>query len=200
MFSNNSEITSIFQCLVTHVYWISIHIFSTNLYLTYDNVCNSGKEKNWNYLPVIIGESTAWKMSKNGIFFLVRIFLYLDWIEENTDQKNSVFGHFLRGDPFGAMSVSLLQWRAEIGIFSTKFFKYLYKSKYWHNVCPWYLNTFYTICCMFLLLLVCAGDIELNPGPIKNNASCNFSLCQWNLNSIAANNFLKRSLLKAYNM
>ena len=107
---------------------------------------------------------------------------------------------FLRGDPFDAMPVSLLQWRAEIGIFSTKFVKYLYKSKNWHNVCPWYLNTFYTICCMFLLLLVCAGDIELNPGPIKNNASCNFSLCQWNLNSIAANNFLKRSLLKAYNM
>ena len=34
-------------------------------------------------------------MSKYGVF-LVRIFLYLEWIQENTDQKNSVFVHFLR--------------------------------------------------------------------------------------------------------
>ena len=31
----------------------------------------------------------------NTEFFLVRIFSYLDWIPENTDQKNSVFGYFL---------------------------------------------------------------------------------------------------------
>ena len=31
----------------------------------------------------------------NTEFFLVRIFPYSDWIRENTDQKNSVFGHFL---------------------------------------------------------------------------------------------------------
>ena len=30
----------------------------------------------------------------NTEFFLVRIFLYSVWIQENTDQKNSVFGHF----------------------------------------------------------------------------------------------------------
>ena len=31
-------------------------------------------------------------------FFLVRIFLYSDIIHENTDQKNSVFGHFSRSE------------------------------------------------------------------------------------------------------
>ena len=36
---------------------------------------------------------TAWKVSKYGII-LVRIFLYSDWIQENKDQNNSVFGHF----------------------------------------------------------------------------------------------------------
>ena len=49
---------------------------------------------------------------------------------------------------------------------------------------------FYTICCMILLLLICAGDIELNPGPRKNNTSYNFSFCHWK----------KLSLLGAYNV
>ena len=38
---------------------------------------------------------TAWKVSKYGVF-LVRIFPHMDWIRENTDQKNSVFKYFLR--------------------------------------------------------------------------------------------------------
>ena len=48
------------------------------------------------------------------------------------------------------------------------------------------------------ITLICAGDIELNPGPRKNNTSYNFSF--WNLNSIAAHNFSKLSLLEAYNV
>ena len=36
-----------------------------------------------------------WKVSKYGVF-LVHIFQYLDWIQENTDQNNSAFGHFPR--------------------------------------------------------------------------------------------------------
>ena len=35
---------------------------------------------------------------QNTEFFLVRIFPYLDWIWENTDQKNSVFGQFSHSD------------------------------------------------------------------------------------------------------
>ena len=102
--------------------------------------------------------------------------------------------------PFGTMPVSILQWHAEIGIFNAKLVKYPFKSKYQANVCPQNLNKFYTICCMFLLLLICADDIELNSGPRKNNTSYNFSFCHWNLDSIAAHNFSKLSLLEAYNV
>ena len=53
---------------------------------------------------------------------------------------------------------------------------------------------------MFLLLLICAGDIELNPGPRKNNITYTFFFCHWNIDSIAAHDFLKLSLLEAYNV
>ena len=59
---------------------------------------------------------------------------------------------------------------------------------------------------MFVLLLICAVDIELNQGPRKNNTSYNFLFfCYWNLNSIAAHklnclNISKLSLLEAYNV
>ena len=49
----------------------------------------------------------------------------------------------------------------------------------------------------FDLLMLC-GDIESNPGP-RPNSGQSFSICHWNLNSIAAHNFSKISLLKAYN-
>ena len=91
------------------------------------------------------------------------------------------------------MSISILQWRAEIGIFNAKLVKYPCRSKYRVNVCP---RNF----CMFVLLLICAGGIDFNPGPRKNNNSYNFSFCHWNLNSIAAHNFSKLSLLEAYNV
>ena len=42
------------------------------------------------------------------------------------------------------------------------------------------------------------GDIELNSGP-RLNSDQSFSICHWNLNSIAAHNFSNICLLKAYN-
>ena len=48
------------------------------------------------------------------------------------------------------------------------------------------------------LILVISGDIENNPGPI-NLKDQNFSIYHWNLNGITANNFIKISLLEAYN-
>ena len=55
--------------------------------------------------------------------------------------------------------------------------------------------------CVFVpfirLALLISGDIETNPGPERCNQ--NISLCHWNLNGIAANNFVKISLLEAYN-
>ena len=42
------------------------------------------------------------------------------------------------------------------------------------------------------------GDVELEPGPKQNTAN-KFTIWHWNLNSIAAHNFPKLVLLKAYN-
>ena len=44
-----------------------------------------------------------------------------------------------------------------------------------------------------------SGDIELNPGPNKTNSTCKFSVCHWNLNSLAAHNFEKVGLLEVFN-
>ena len=44
------------------------------------------------------------------------------------------------------------------------------------------------------LLIVCSGDIEVNPGPkIKSQ----LSFCHWNLNGLSAHNFVKVSVLQA---
>ena len=53
---------------------------------------------------------------------------------------------------------------------------------------------------MFLLLLICVGDTELNPRPRKNNTSYNLPFCHWDLNKIlgSAHNFSKLCLLEAY--
>ena len=65
--------------------------------------------------------------------------------------------------------------------------------------------------CIFIpfirLALILSGDIEINPGPtITRNQypgpamrDQSLSLCHWNLNGIAANNYIKISLLEAYN-
>ena len=42
------------------------------------------------------------------------------------------------------------------------------------------------------LLIRQSGDIEMNPGP-KPNPCHSFSICHWNLNSLAAHNYLKLS-------
>ena len=47
------------------------------------------------------------------------------------------------------------------------------------------------------LHLLCS-NVELNPGPNQNTAK-KLSICHWNLISIAAHNFTKFVLLKAYN-
>ena len=47
------------------------------------------------------------------------------------------------------------------------------------------------------LLIRQSGDIEMNPGP-KPNPCQSCSLYHWNLNSLAAHNYLKVSLLRAY--
>ena len=48
----------------------------------------------------------AWKVSKYGAF-LVHIFLYSDWIQKNTDRKNSVFGQFSRSAYISSKQLSV---------------------------------------------------------------------------------------------
>ena len=43
-----------------------------------------------------------------------------------------------------------------------------------------------------------SGDVEVNPGPKKNDKDC-FSICHWNLNSISACDYSKLFLLNLYN-
>ena len=50
---------------------------------------------------------------------------------------------------------------------------------------------------LFLRLLHISGDIEKNAVPLKD-FSQTFSIGHWNLNSLAAHNFTKVALLKAY--
>ena len=47
------------------------------------------------------------------------------------------------------------------------------------------------------VLLMQHGDIETNPGPQKEKKK-NFSLCHWNVNSLAAHNLSKLSQLETY--
>ena len=51
--------------------------------------------------------------------------------------------------------------------------------------------------CLALIVLVCASDIELNPGSEKIDYLYNLSLYHWNLNNIAAQNYPNLTLLQA---
>ena len=49
----------------------------------------------------------------------------------------------------------------------------------------------------YIKKIIFSGDVETNPGPQPKRCQ-EFSICHWNLNSIAAQSFIKVSLLKAY--
>ena len=109
------------------------------------------------------------------------------------------------------MTVSLVQWRALVGIFNCpisgtstnnrynlirKFVSMLENLLLFYHYFEGLYTTVLTLLYMFFLLL-CHGDIEPNPGPkkLKNNS---LSVCHWNLNSLSAHNFSKLSQMKAY--
>ena len=48
------------------------------------------------------------------------------------------------------------------------------------------------------LILLCSGDIEINPGPEPSYWE-NLSVCHWNLNSLSAHNFIKKESIVAFN-
>ena len=51
--------------------------------------------------------------------------------------------------------------------------------------------------CLYSLLLILSGDVEINPGPLSNCKEF-FSISHWNLSSISAHDYSKIFLLKAY--
>ena len=96
------------------------------------------------------------------------------------------------------MPVNVVQWRVEICVFDALCnVRYITKfSRSSHS--PSKIATV-TVLIFTLLLLFMSGDIELNPGPNKSNSSRKFSVCHWNLNSLAAHNFENVGLLEAFN-
>ena len=109
------------------------------------------------------------------------------------------------------MTVSLVQWRAVIGIFDCrclviskssisrliKNFGSLFESLF---LCFDYFKCILLFLLTFLYISVLLrrhGDIELNPGPRKSKGNT-MSVCHWNLNSITAHNLSKLTQLKAY--
>ena len=117
--------------------------------------------------------------------------------------------HYLEGPILFLMTVSLIQWRAVMGIFNWRFlglskncnlsrnFTTVFETVllYYH-----YFETEYIFLLTFLYIscfLLCHGDIELNSGPRKLKENT-FSICHWNLNSITAHNFSQNAQLETY--
>ena len=95
----------------------------------------------------------------------------------------------------------IVNWTLVLAIFNA-FFRtkvniiniYLGRILYWNILCSFMPNLWFYKCLLQLL----SGDIELNPGPRPNSCK-SFWICHWNLNSITSHNFIKVSLLTAYN-
>ena len=100
------------------------------------------------------------------------------------------------------MTVSLVQWRALIGIFNCrisgtstnprcnlirKFVSTLENLLLFFHYLEGVYTTVITLLYIFLLLL-CHGEIEPNPGPKKLNKNF-LSVCHWNRSSLSAHNF-----------
>ena len=96
------------------------------------------------------------------------------------------------------MPVNTEQWRAGIGTFHGPWFFFSNKKACCEpiSIFKCFFNFFYS---SFLSILVLkAGDIELNPWPNKKSHSY-FSYCHWNVNSLPTDNYCKVAALTASN-
>ena len=98
------------------------------------------------------------------------------------------------------MPISTNLWRAyiryhdcEICVMNT--WSSITKAKFQNS----FVLSFFFLITFLSLLLILSNDVELNPGPKKDSSKRNFLIAHWNLNSIAAQNFVKLSQLEAYN-
>ena len=99
------------------------------------------------------------------------------------------------------MPISNMQWRIEIGVFNATSKARYFKKKILQIAAPvfCFFSFGFRFVFIVLILFVC-GDTELNSVPKNRNSCHNFSICHWNLNTIAAHNFTKANLLQAYNV
>ena len=58
-----------------------------------------------------------------------------------------------------------------------------------------FINDYFRNLSFVALLLLRSGDVETNPGPKKSSV---IKFCHWNLNGLAAHDFLKVSLIEAF--
>ena len=93
------------------------------------------------------------------------------------------------------MPITNMQWRVEIGIFNVTSKARYFKKNPLQVAAPGFgfFSFEFRFVFILLVLFVC-GDVELNPVPKNRNSCYNFSICNWNLNSITAHNFAKVNL------
>ena len=72
------------------------------------------------------------------------------------------------------------------------------KNRFKSVVLPLLVTVFYFYhTWLYIRLVNLSGDVEKNPGP-KSYLAQYLTICHWNLNSVAAHNFIRVALLKAY--
>ena len=93
---------------------------------------------------------------------------------------------------------SIDQWHAAVGLFGARRYAAIIKKAIWKysNLKALTILLFFFYSTIIFLLLVQHGDIEINPGPQKNQPKY-FSCCHWNVSSLLTHN--KISLLTPYN-
>ena len=89
------------------------------------------------------------------------------------------------------MPFSVMKWRVETGMFSPAHKTRFINEKSVRVVGLSFTFRFGIHFVFVVLMLFACGCIELNPGPKKRSSCYNFSVCNWNLNSITAPNFAK---------
>ena len=82
-------------------------------------------------------------------------------------------------------------------MFTVYFHQKFGKSRFKSFVLPLLVTAFcFYHTWLYIRLINLSGDVEKNPGP-KSYSAQYLTICNWNLNSIAAHNFIKVVLLKA---
>ena len=100
---------------------------------------------------------------------------------------------------YAVLFKDIVNWTLVLATFNTFFRKVNIINIYLGHTLHWnILSSFMSNLWFFKCLLQLSGDIELNPGS-KPNSCKSFLICHWNLNSITSHNFIKVSLLTAYN-